>query len=712
MAQNMARHLPKLLNQSISQTAVHANQTTYSKNNNNDRSKKERMIAQTPNYSSNNQIGSAFQSSLANHRIVADHENYYGLPSSGTSTIPRNDSPKSHRQRLDDAIDQQFQASSLKKSKSCSDAEKFKSAVNYSQDVMMYALASLHLDTLKEDNTKEDEYLRQQQQNSISNITKKYTSQMSYNGDHQMVTVKKNGKKARNRNRSNRQKNKRTRNDSTGNGSDGSSSSDVERTLSNRKAELKALQHGLKGSKSSPCFQEETWAKEQAYLSRSASRSNVMTYNRRYLSTSASNQFFRSGSKATGGDSNAAAKVQQQQQTFADEPQSAKQGSTSNSTSSSPDYKNSSFQTKPTFISEPSDSSKYASRLFTVGCGFSKDDNPKIQLESNISSYCITEDSASRNFGEDAAFIVASPTADILGVSDGVGGWRNHGVDPSKFSFGLMEKAKDLAVNGNFKVDQPVQLLSRAYNQLTSVPNLIGSATAVLASFCRKTSTLYTANLGDSGFLVIRKGKIVHRSEPQCHAFNAPFQLALLPKGQQRGSFNDTPQKADFSSFKCEEGDIIILASDGLYDNVHLEHISQLLGLLEVTPDKLLKNFNCSTKDICDNNDNNNKSSRNRSDSGSESVDSGKPNSIEDDDDDTITFTAGKQTESETSTIFPLLEKAASTFVTFARKNAHDNTYYSPFSMEARKYGYHNQLGGKVDDITILISIVGPMPKE
>jgi hypothetical protein len=48
----------------------------------------------------------------------------------------------------------------------------------------------------------------------------------------------------------------------------------------------------------------------------------------------------------------------------------------------------------------------------------------------------------------------------------------------------------------------------------------------------RVDSVLYCANLGDSGFLVLRQGKVVHRSKEQTHAFNTPFQLACPPPGE------------------------------------------------------------------------------------------------------------------------------------------------------------------------------------
>jgi protein phosphatase PTC7 len=41
---------------------------------------------------------------------------------------------------------------------------------------------------------------------------------------------------------------------------------------------------------------------------------------------------------------------------------------------------------------------------------------------------------------------------------------------------------------------------------------------------------IYTANIGDSGFLVVRRGKVVHRSQEQQHYFNTPFQVNKISK--------------------------------------------------------------------------------------------------------------------------------------------------------------------------------------
>lgn len=96
----------------------------------------------------------------------------------------------------------------------------------------------------------------------------------------------------------------------------------------------------------------------------------------------------------------------------------------------------------------------------------------------------------------------------------------------------------------------------------------IGSSTACVLILNRENSTVYTANIGDSGFIVVRKGAIVHRSEEQQHYFNTPFQLSLPPPGHGDNVLSDSPESADTYSFPVEEGDVVLVATDGVFDNV------------------------------------------------------------------------------------------------------------------------------------------------
>lgn len=97
---------------------------------------------------------------------------------------------------------------------------------------------------------------------------------------------------------------------------------------------------------------------------------------------------------------------------------------------------------------------------------------------------------------------------------------------------------------------------------------MAGSSTACILILNRETSTVYTANIGDSGFMVVRRGEIVHRSEEQQHYFNTPFQLSLPPPGHGDNVLSDRPESADQLSFPVLDGDVILVATDGVFDNV------------------------------------------------------------------------------------------------------------------------------------------------
>lgn len=58
---------------------------------------------------------------------------------------------------------------------------------------------------------------------------------------------------------------------------------------------------------------------------------------------------------------------------------------------------------------------------------------------------------------------------------------------------------------------------------------ITGSSTACLLSLDRSTGVLHTANLGDSGYLVVRDGSVVAESQTLTHYFNCPYQLSILP---------------------------------------------------------------------------------------------------------------------------------------------------------------------------------------
>ncbi|KAG9105041.1 hypothetical protein FRC06_000014 [Ceratobasidium sp. 370] len=187
-----------------------------------------------------------------------------------------------------------------------------------------------------------------------------------------------------------------------------------------------------------------------------------------------------------------------------------------------------------------------------------------------------------------------------LGVSDGVGGWSDDGVDPSLFSQALMYFASKHAgaswagepdfdpieeTNGPAKSSlslSPKEIISNAYQDVLNEPAVqCGSSTACVANIDAQTGRLSAANLGDSSFSIIRSSSILHEQKPQTHYFNCPRQLAkLLPSHRPHLRIQDLPEHADVYSAQLRHGDLVILSTDGLGDNVHPGEMIGLAALM------------------------------------------------------------------------------------------------------------------------------------
>ena len=161
--------------------------------------------------------------------------------------------------------------------------------------------------------------------------------------------------------------------------------------------------------------------------------------------------------------------------------------------------------------------------------------------------------------GEDACFVSNANAA--LGVADGVGGWADvPGANASKFSRDLMAFA-----NESSTLLSALDILQEAYNRIDK--SIKGSTTATVAKLVG--NTLDIANVGDSGCSLWRDLEEVYHTKPTLHGFNFPYQLG--PEGQ------DTPSDGTQDSVEVQDGDILVCASDGLWDNVYEDDIRRIL---------------------------------------------------------------------------------------------------------------------------------------
>lgn len=197
-----------------------------------------------------------------------------------------------------------------------------------------------------------------------------------------------------------------------------------------------------------------------------------------------------------------------------------------------------------------------------------------------------------------------------FGVADGVGSWREYGVDPRDFSHRLMQECEnglqEAARNGSAEgrafrtVLPPAQLLAQAYERVKA-DNIIGSSTACVALFDSVRHQLHFSNLGDSGLIVLRhidsdvagslkRERHVPRTErrsdlrlafvsqQQLRSFNHPYQLGWTGDEESNAeaiSFKSA-REACTSSVHLRRGDIIIMATDGLFDNVDVDDICNI----------------------------------------------------------------------------------------------------------------------------------------
>lgn len=284
-------------------------------------------------------------------------------------------------------------------------------------------------------------------------------------------------------------------------------------------------------------------------------------------------------------------------------------------------------------------------RAHATGAGAAANNGQVVQFESTVR--VIPHPAKAARGGEDAFF--SHPFA--IGVADGVGGWNEAGVDPSKYSRSLVAGSLALLESPAASRD-PKAIMSAGYARSRGI---VGSATfcvvaldaldpARLAAAAAAVppvppadslvGLLRTANLGDSGFMLYRRDALVFRSKEQQKGFNFPFQLG-------QGS-PDTPDVADLLDLPVQSGDLVIVGSDGLFDNVHDFNITQLVerhqGIAEL----------------------------------------------------------------------------ADHLSAMASKHANDASYLSPFALNAARAGWSGMLGGKLDDITIVVARVrvGPPPQR
>ena len=201
---------------------------------------------------------------------------------------------------------------------------------------------------------------------------------------------------------------------------------------------------------------------------------------------------------------------------------------------------------------------------------------------------------------EDAHFLEGN----MLGIADGVGGWRGLGVDSGKFATELIQACRRQSLQSWSLVHTPLSdastssLLPVAETALQSV-DFCGSCTLLLCSL--HCETLEVLNLGDSKAVLVRfiadRPTIIMRTTSMQHTFNTPFQVSKpLSRSQQMHLLRNCPHDkvkslsktlahlindgfnhADVYHTRVRAGDLLLVGSDGLWDNLYESEVVEML---------------------------------------------------------------------------------------------------------------------------------------
>ncbi|KAI0175584.1 protein serine/threonine phosphatase 2C [Hypoxylon sp. FL1284] len=284
--------------------------------------------------------------------------------------------------------------------------------------------------------------------------------------------------------------------------------------------------------------------------------------------------------------------------------------------------------------------------------------------------------------GQDAFFIsrVGDTNAVAFGIADGVGGWEDSGVDPADFSHGFCDYMASAAYehrpgSGGPPLT-PRSLMQRGYDDVSEDRSIPAGGSTASVAIAGEDGKLEVANLGDSGFVHLRLNAVHSYSEPQTHAFNTPFQLSVVPASMLAraamyggAQLCDHPKDADVTQHTLKHGDILVFASDGVWDNMFNQDILRIASRLMTSA-----------------------GAWRAGEGGTLVADNLKP-----------------LTQAEDSTQRPLtLQSAIAVEITGAAKSASTNQRVDgPFAKEVHKYFPQEEWhGGKVDDICVVVVVV------
>lgn len=167
----------------------------------------------------------------------------------------------------------------------------------------------------------------------------------------------------------------------------------------------------------------------------------------------------------------------------------------------------------------------------------------------------------------------------LVAVADGVGGWNRKGVNPGIFARELCGHVSSQFEQERSEGKKIFEIsLRELLVQAVKKTKATGTSTFVMATIDEEDSIVKSLNLGDSGIMIVTANSngsssssssstnpsagfdLKFRSKEQQYRFNHPYQC---------GTNYKLPYHSDSYMHIVKHNDIVVLASDGIFDNLY-----------------------------------------------------------------------------------------------------------------------------------------------
>ena len=176
--------------------------------------------------------------------------------------------------------------------------------------------------------------------------------------------------------------------------------------------------------------------------------------------------------------------------------------------------------------------------------------------------------------GEDALFVKGR----TFGVFDGVSGAEKLDGVPL-YSRTLADEMKKVIGTDGLSIPEITKILTDAAN--VADDSATGASTAVVASI-GENGFLQALNIGDSLCMVVRDEKVVAKTREISHYWECPYQLS--------DDSPDRPKDGTKLNVELIAGDLVIMGSDGIFDNVSDDMLLDLVAKnAKLKPNQLSK---------------------------------------------------------------------------------------------------------------------------